>query len=248
MRRVDRLKLDPEVQKDLDRRQNKANAKRRTGTLNPAQEWDNARPTQKIKKALTTLQKMMGPHERCMYCVDSHGSDIEHFWPKTTYPDKVFLWTNMLLCCTECGRFKGGLFPLTEAGLPLLINPTEEDPWIYLDFDPDTGNVVARFDTKTNDETPKGKATVDLLQLDRREALATGYRRTFLRLSKVVEKYLEGEVCSADELIEEMQTMDDHGLLGWCFLGTGRSVPPFYDLHLKHFQLWVECEAIVRRL
>jgi hypothetical protein len=27
-----------------------------------------------------------------MYCLDSHATDIEHFWPKTPYPQRMFVW------------------------------------------------------------------------------------------------------------------------------------------------------------
>jgi len=131
----------------------------------------------------------MGERERCMYCLDSHGTDIEHFWPKAPYPERMFTWSNLLLCCAECGRLKGDRFPL-DVGRPMLIDPTAEEPWQYLDFDPETGNLVARFDLDADDWSAKGQKTVELLQLDRREALATGYRRTYRRLAAVVEHFL----------------------------------------------------------
>jgi uncharacterized protein (TIGR02646 family) len=185
----------------------------------------------------------MGDRERCMYCLDSHGTDIEHFWPKTPYPERMFQWLNLLLCCTECGRFKGDRFPLL-AGQPLLIDPTAEDPWLYLDFDPTTGNVVARFDLQGNDWSEKGQATVDVLQLDRREALASGYRRTFLRLSRLVEQYLQSSA-AADELITALIDADEHGLMGWCFVGTGQEVSPFRDLKQHRPDVWAACLAAI---
>jgi uncharacterized protein (TIGR02646 family) len=246
MRRVKRMKLDHDVQKNLNDRQCAANKKHKQGTLDATKVWKYARDTLPLKHVLATLKSMMGPRERCMYCLDSHGSDIEHFWPKTPYPKRMFRWSNMLLCCTECGRMKGDQFPL-EANQPLLIDPTIEEPWIHLDFDPDTGNVVARFDSASNTEAPKGRTTVDVLQLDRREALATGYLRTFKRLSGVVERHLQKGVGSAVELIAELRNDDEHGLIGWCFLGTGHSVPPFRELHQHHLTLWIECVAIVQQ-
>jgi hypothetical protein len=102
----------------------------------------------------------------------------------------MFVWLNLLLCCVECGRFKGDRFPLAD-GAPLLVDPTAEDPWDYLDFDPTTGNVVARFDTAANDWIAKGQATVGLLQLDRREAMAAGYRKTYRRLLRLAHRGIE---------------------------------------------------------
>ncbi|WP_156427859.1 hypothetical protein [Thiohalocapsa sp. ML1] len=98
-----------------------------------------------------------------MYCEDSHGTDIEHFRPKTPFPECLFVWTNMLLCCAECGRLKGKQFPTDAMGEPLLIDPTVDAPWEHLDFDPETGNVVARFDLERNAFCPKGEKTVETL-------------------------------------------------------------------------------------
>jgi uncharacterized protein (TIGR02646 family) len=189
MRRVIRASLDADLQENLNRRQAEADRKHEAGALQVNDEWQTARQTAALRSILATLKRMMGERQRCMYCLDSHGTDIEHFWPKTPYPERLFLWLNLLLCCTDCGRLKGDRFPLAE-GQPLLIDPTAEEPWLYLDFDPTTGNVVARFDADANDWSPKGLKTVEILQLDRRESLAVGYRKTFRRLSALVERQL----------------------------------------------------------
>lgn len=248
MRAIARLPLDPAAQEDLDRRQVAADLKRQAGALRISDEWQTARQTRLLRMVvLGTLKDMVGERERCMYCLDSHGTDIEHFWPKTPHPERMFQWTNMLLCCAECGRFKGDRFPLS-GGEPLLIDPTAEEPWLYLDFDPSTGNIVARFDVERNDWSPKGEATVSVLQLDRREAMASGYRRTFLRLAALVEKHLPIDGISADELLSALIDVDEHGLLGWCFIGTGQNVAPFHDLKQLQPEVWAVClDAILQQ-
>lgn len=240
MRRITREALDADVQENLDQRQAQVNRKQAAGSLQVNEEWQTARQSTTLKAIAVTLKHMMGARERCMYCMDSHGSDIEHFWPKAIYPERLFIWPNLLLCCTECGRLKGDRFPLDKE-LPLLVDPTAEEPWLYLDFDPTTGNVVARFDTEANDWSSKGLNTVEVLQLDRREALATGYRRTFRRLSALVERSLNDQAINADCLVTELREADDHGLLGWCFIGTGQSLPPFRELRIQHPDIWTSC-------
>ncbi len=244
MRRVIRQTLDAAVQNDLNRRQTEADQKQLAGTLQPTNEWKAARRNQSLHSVLAVLRSMMGDRERCMYCLDSHGSDIEHFWPKTPYPEKMFRWPNLLLCCTECGRFKGEQFPL-DNNAPHLIDPTAEDPWLHLDFDPDTGNIVARFDTQINDWSSKGQKTVEILQLDRREALAVGYQKTFSRLSSVIEQW-QGQDGTANDLIASLLSADDHGLLGWCVLGTGQTVSPFRELQAQHPGTWAACVAAIQ--
>lgn len=129
MRRVMRETLDVDVQDNLNQRQVEADRKRAAAALQVNAEWKNARQTAPLQSVLAALKHIMGEHERCMYCLDSHATDIEHFWPKTPYPERLFLWPNLLLCCTECGRLKGDRFPLAE-GQPLLIDPTAEEPWL----------------------------------------------------------------------------------------------------------------------
>jgi hypothetical protein len=153
----------------------------------------------------------------------------------------MFRWPNYLLCCTECGRFKGDNFPLDQWKSPLLIDPTAEEPWQFLDFDPATGNIVARFDTAANDWKLKGAETVKALHLDCREALAAGYQKTHRRLETKVEAALRANSPNAGALMRELREVDDHGLLGWCFLGTGQTVEPFASLRQQHPAVWQTC-------
>ena len=242
MRRVIRPELDADVHRKLKRRQTDADRKRAAGTLDVPREWQSARQTRPLHAVLATLKAMMGARQRCMYCLDSHGTDIDHFWPKTPYPERMFVWPNLLLCCAECGRFKGDRFPLAD-GQPLLLDPTAEDPWQHLDFDPATGNVVARFDVAKNDWSAKGLTTVELLQLDRREAMAAGYQKTFRRLAALVDHALAAGSPHGAKLIRALQDADDHGLLGWCFLGSGQGMSPFSELRANHARVWAGCVA-----
>ena len=241
MRHIVRIDLPRATQKALDDRQERANEKRAAGTLNIEKEWKGARQTRPLKTALSALKTMAGERERCMYCGDSHGTDIEHFWPKTPYPERMFRWPNLLLCCTECGRFKGECFPV-DNDTPVLVDPTADDPWWHLDFDPDTGNIAARFDTQANDWSPRGMKTVEVLQLDRREALNASYQKTWRRLRIHLEAAIQDAPPDPDILADALREVDDHGLLGWCFIGTGRNVAPFSTFRQQHPDVWNACE------
>ena len=242
MRQINRAVLPEKIQTYLEERQSLADQKQKEGTLDINGEWKSARQTGPLKSVLTTLQKMMGPRERCMYCVDSHGADIDHFRPKTHYPEYAFQWPNLLLCCSECGRFKGSQFPLHQ-GEPLLIDPCIEDPWQHIDFDPDTGNLTARFDIQANNWSEKGSKTVEVLKLDKREAMAAGYLADFKRLSDIVHTaLLASDSIDARALFDELNQADDHGLLGWCFSRTGQTIEPFSGLSQKHPEAWAFCQ------
>ncbi|HEX9450530.1 MAG TPA: hypothetical protein VF934_03870 [Burkholderiales bacterium] len=240
MRRITRGPLPANTQNALNNRQTSADAKRIAGTLVIEVEWKSARQTKGLKTAASELALMAGPRERCMYCCDSHGTDIDHFWPKALYAEKMFMWSNLLLSCTECGRFKGNQFPL-QGGIPMLVDPTAEDPWEFLEFDPETGIVVARFDVAADTENPKGAETVRAFQLDRREALSEGYRKTWRRLVAIIEIALMQQPIHADNLIQALRDADDHYLLGWCFAGTGQQLLPFRTLQAEHPAVWIGC-------
>ena len=244
MRRIQRVILPKVAQSYLSKRQLAANEKHKNGELNIERDWKSARQTKPLKAVVTTLQSMMGPRQRCMYCLDSHGADIEHFRPKAIYPKRMYQWPNLLLCCTECGRFKGNQFPMFGKQA-LLIDPTREDPWKHLDFDPVTGNISARFDLQLNDWSTKGTATVEVLKLDRREALSAGYLKTLRHLSDIVQRALLGGAIAAPALISELKNADDHGLLAWCLSDRGQTIPPFNDLHQRHPAVWRQCRRAI---
>ena len=239
MRRIHRVALPAKVRAYLEQRRAAT-----AGAASVDDAWKNARRTQALGAVVRTLQSMAGPRERCMYCVDSHGSDIEHFWPKSAYTHLAFDWPNMLLCCTECGRLKGDRFPLLASGLPELVDPSAEDPWEHLDFDPDTGNLTARYDATSAAPSARGVGTVRLLQFDRREAMTEGYRRTYRRLADCVHRAmaLPGAIDAA-QLASDLRRLDDHGLMGWCFGPIGSKFHPFVDLHLRDEDTWKTCVA-----
>lgn len=90
-----------------------------------------------IKDAL--VQMFYG---KCAYCeskitVVTYGA-IEHFFPKSTYIDLTFEWSNLLLSCDMCNDagHKGTRFPLDKNGNPLLIDPTDgiTNPNMHLKF------------------------------------------------------------------------------------------------------------------
>ena len=244
MRRIQRVILPKVAQSYLSQRQLAADDKQKNGILNFLDDWKSARQTKPLKAVVTTLQTMMGLRQRCVYCLDSHGADIEHFRPKAIYPKRMYHWPNLLLCCTECGRFKGNQFPMSGRQA-LLIDPTREDPWKHLDFDPVTGNISARFDLHLDDWSAKGTATVDVLKLDRREALSSGYLKTLRHLSDIVQRALLGGAIAAPALIAELKNADDHGLLAWCLSDRGQAIPPFNGLHQRHPAVWRQCRRAI---
>ncbi len=98
------------------------------------------KPSRAFAEIRQTLFEMAPSRSRCMYCEDSMGTDIDHFWPKADYPQGAFCWHNYLLACSHCNsNEKREQFPRDERGNPLLIDPTTEEPSDHLLFLPSTG-------------------------------------------------------------------------------------------------------------
>jgi hypothetical protein len=187
-----------------------------------------------------------------MFCEDSRGTDIDHFWPLKPFSRRTFVWENLLLACGGCNRVKGNRFDLNDQGDPLLIDPTAEDPWNFLFFEPDTGIIVARVDPATGTEDPKGEHTTDPAVLPLNIDPATDGRRRIARsLRRAVHRFLErAETESAqalDDLLVELLDHDDYGLLEWYFLRDGQNDPPFSDLRMKHSIAWGQITKTVGR-
>lgn len=241
MRRVVRPTLSKSAAAYLSKRENVVEKIKGLPEFSANSEWKKSRQTKSMDSVLDSLKTMMGKSQRCIYCHDSHGADIEHFWPKAKYPERMHSWSNLLLCCTECGRLKGEYFPLNH-GTPLLIDPSTEEPWEYLDFDPVLGVIVPAYDIAKNSPSRKGEEMVKALQLDCREALQVVYLRTFKRLSRVVKSALAGEI-SEQEVFQALISEDDHGLIGWFIAGTGKNVEPFKDLWENKPEIWDSCKT-----
>ncbi|UQA62910.1 hypothetical protein [Polyangium aurulentum] len=143
--------------------------------------WDQEK-TKAFEEIRRVLKRMAHGSERCMYCDDSAGSGIDHFWPKEKYPGRAYTWENYLWSCATCNStFKGSQFPLDEHGKPLLIHPAEEDPRIHFTLSPKTGKLI--------NKTPKGVQTQITLGFDRRGELDKARKDAFDAIQKFLIDY-----------------------------------------------------------
>src|SRR5258708_27444964 len=98
MRKIPRTKLSRRATAYLAKKQAEVNSGK-----DPESTWKSARQTKTIKDNLINVPtRMAGARARCMFCEDSRGADIDHFWPRARYKSRIFLWKNMLLLCTPC--------------------------------------------------------------------------------------------------------------------------------------------------
>jgi uncharacterized protein (TIGR02646 family) len=135
-----------------------------------------------------------------MYCEDSAGHPVEHFWPKSKYPERAFCWENLLVICGKCNSYKQAQFPLDQ-GAPLLIDPTSEDPAAHIAIVPRQGRLLAK------DGSRKGQTTIDVLRLNRWE-LEQGRQLAWARLQHLLVRYVSlHEAGRRDAAVQCRQTV-----------------------------------------
>lgn len=105
-----------------------------------------------IKKALLDMSK-----NKCIFCEcilgeESKYIEVEHFHPKSLYPDEVVDWENLLPICKRCNIFKRD----HDTKLIPIINPTLIDPREHL--------TIKKFRFFSKDEL--GKKTISVLRLN----------------------------------------------------------------------------------
>ncbi|MFF9566564.1 HNH endonuclease [Streptomyces sp. NPDC014685] len=147
-----------------------------------AELWSHTTVRRHVRDGLlATLADMAPGHQRCMYCGDSQGTDIDHFEPKSLAPTRTFEWLNHLLACAYCNsNQKRNAFPRSEEdGSPLLVDPTLEDPLDHL-------RLVLPLCTYKG-LTPQGEACIDVFGLNSRGVLVDGRRTAYETAKQSIE-------------------------------------------------------------
>ncbi len=244
MRRIVRTPLAPRLRRYLDRKQREVDSGRPVDVV-----WKRARRTRSMAAVYTHLSSMAGSRERCMYCQDSRGVDIDHFWPKADYPERTFVWENLVLACSGCNRPKGRVFGFDAQGIPLLIDPTVTDPWDHLFYDSRTGNVTARFQ---DDGRPDalGEFTVERSRLPLNiEAVTDGRSIAQRNIERCIDRFeasmaAGGRQLSAETELETcLEDNDQYGLGTWFVTRDGRDEPRFVRMRQAFPETWLRLET-----
>lgn len=147
-------------------------------------------------------------------------------WGEVDHPGYYWLaydWDNLFPSCTDCNRYrkhgtgadagagKADRFPVegprayepdTEVNeIPLLINPSKDDPGDHLQF-LDSGEIVAK--------TEKGKTTLHHLGLNRREVLVKARKLAFGSARALFQQYCNAVITGSadkDELRERINNI-----------------------------------------
>ncbi len=155
--------------------------------------WQGRRPNRAIEAVRCALRAMASGLERCMYCEDSHGCDVEHLYPKVPRPERTFVWSNLLWICAICNRQKNDAFD--EA----MLDPTVDDPFEHLALSLATGRYVAR------EGSHRGAATLRVMpRLASEQTLIRGRHNAVVKLHAFLRDYdghrAQGRIAEADAI------------------------------------------------
>jgi uncharacterized protein (TIGR02646 family) len=157
------------------------------------------------KQVKATLVNMF--HGKCAYCESKithvDYGHIEHYRPKSRFPDLTFEWTNLLFACCICNgaEHKGDRFPEETDNGPL-VNPCDDEPAEHLHFQYDPESKLA----SVYGLTPRGETTEKLLGLNRHD-LRKERSRQALRLAAIARFARNGDP-EAARLLEEARQDD----------------------------------------
>ncbi|MBK9644192.1 MAG: TIGR02646 family protein [Deltaproteobacteria bacterium] len=131
-------------------------------------------------EVISRLQAMF--HGKCAMCERPGAEQIEHFCPKSIYPERTYLWSNLLLICGDCNHNKIDLDPFNPAavdGGAALLDPTVDTPEEHIRYDSVTGLSV--FVNRQEGVRHRGEKTVIAFHLDR-QALSDARHRLFVEI------------------------------------------------------------------
>ena len=186
-----------------------------------------------FRKVRESLTRMCSGAQRCVYCEDSVGDEVEHIEPKDLYPCLVFVWTNYVYACGRCNGGKSNKFaviqedrlvdvtrpqgasvvppaPGTPARTPAFLNPRVENPLDFLDLDLDGTFLGLARDDLPDIDRERTEFTIETLKLNRDvllQARATAFASYRARLHEYVSRR---EVTGAEELgglVDNLKTM-----------------------------------------
>ena len=160
----------------------------------------NTRNNKSFRQIREALTKMSRGNNRCAYCEDSVAEDVEHFQPKSWYPELCFVWENYLYACGPCNGRKSNRFAVIAPvsgeiihlvrepkaipippveGEPLMIDPSRENPldFLFLDLSGTFRYLPQR--RLTDQQKARAVYSIETLQLNDRAHLVEGRADAF---------------------------------------------------------------------
>lgn len=165
--------------------------------------YNNARSARWFLPVINALKSLCGEVALCMYCSCNEPSHIEHYRPKSVFPEQAMQYENFLWICDICNRAKSNRFPpTTETGEPVL-NPIDDSVWEHFFLDDRFGRLTKRIDPATELPLPRAQSTCDVVNIDR-ETVQIKRQKRFSRLRQDVGRALS-DFNSGRMTVEQLQ-------------------------------------------
>ena len=101
----------------------------------------------------------------CGYCEEyAEPGGVDHFRPKSKYPDLVYAWSNWVFGCNSCNNTKSDKWPNGGYVDPCACSCADR-PENFFDFDLDTGEIISKPGL-TEQQHHKAWQTIDDLGLN----------------------------------------------------------------------------------
>ena len=188
--------------------------------------FGSRRSSTAFRSIRTCLSLMCAGAQRCVYCEDSVGDQVEHIKPKDLYPEEVFRWPNYVYACGACNSRKNNKFAvITSAGYevvtrprgaaiepptpgdPAFINPRFENPRDLITMDLlGTFLMLPKVDLEA-DQASRAEFTIETLDLNR-DFLPAARRNAFGGYCARLSQYRTRRESGATELELEALRLD----------------------------------------
>ncbi len=196
-------------------------------------QFENARSAQWFKVVVDALRAMAGSGGNCMWCSSNESSHVEHYRPKSTFPQLSMAWENYLWACSICNStYKKDQFP---DGAEQLINPVDEPVWDFFYID-DVGLLTARFDVATGALDRRALSTLQVVKLGR-DDVAARRRSQMKQLKTSAADTLARAQSGQIDKVEVLQRMSDWrqnalqpDVSSFFLDGPGKNESPFREL------------------
>ncbi|MBI4876871.1 MAG: TIGR02646 family protein [Acidobacteria bacterium] len=153
--------------------------------------WATPQAKRLLREALVRLT-----HGKCAFCESRLGvaswEEMEHYHPKSLYPELTFEWTNLFPVCGVCNARKG-----QQDHRGALLKPDEEDPERYFWVHPDSGRLDPALGLSA-EERARTERTLQICDLQR-DALAASRAELGQRLSLWIARVSRGDLCDRHE-------------------------------------------------
>ena len=128
---------------------------------------------------------------------------MDHFRPKSVFPELTYEWDNWLLACTPCNRAKGDKWPSAGYVNPCADSPPDH-PESYFTYDTVTGEIIPRAGLSSPMRECANRMIADL-KLNDHHHLKSRLRR--ILIVRYVFNYVPGnEVADVIELLTSRET------------------------------------------